>query len=531
MKKTIFRCIKKPLIRELFFYILFTSALAAFPYAQKLLFDVGIESGLRLVIWISVFYFCLIILHAITLYLSGCCEWDVGKSFTTCMRSSIFRAFYLLKPVRYRETTLGEKITVMDESVSEIESDYLEAVVDILKSALSIVIYLIMLFIFVDYRISIAIVAASLISSFLPKLTSEKLGRLRKEYLDETKSYMNRLTDFFSGHTGLDSVSRDHIINEHEKASEREQIAKIRFGHYKIYKNAVNQAVTNLVGLAAFVIVGILLLRGEISVGTGVATFSYVESFLYPINFILDDINYLNSAKEVMSETERIIFNPEIENETESTGQRESVFDITAKDVVVSQGDFRSGRMNAVFERGKKYAIIGENGSGKSSFFRSLYGDLEVEEGQILMNGEDVTSECSRVSDDYFSIIPQSAHIFDAGYIDNVTNFGAYTAEKLDCIEALFPKSIIEQLHQVKTCNDLSGGEQQILLLIKAILSGKEVFLLDEAFSAIDEQNTRIAKRAVDQIGDRGILIEITHDRSAENMARFNKVYRIGEEE
>lgn len=112
-------------------------------------------------------------------------------------------------------------------------------------------------------------------------------------------------------------------------------------------------------------------------------------------------------------------------------------------------------------------------------------------------------------------------------YYENVTNFGTYGGEKLAKLERELPSKFVEALKKTES-TELSGGEKQVLGLLKGRISGKKVFLLDEVFSAIDKGSTENIKAFIDkEKGEAGIQIEVTHDLTEENLKRFDEVVRL----
>ena len=88
--------------------------------------------------------------------------------------------------------------------------------------------------------------------------------------------------------------------------------------------------------------------------------------------------------------------------------------------------------------------------------------------------------------DSLVSYAPQSTIVFKASYLDNVTLFGTYRKEKLTYYESFFPSELIHQIKQNIDSGELSGGEKQVIGLLRALCSEKQILLLDEPFSAMN---------------------------------------------
>ena len=392
-----------------------------------------------------------------------------------------------------------------------------EGFIDIIKSVNMLLVYTAALICFVDLRITFVIMSASLITAFVPKLIAKKLSEKKQRYLIYLGEYINYTTDFLQGHASLDVKSKEKIVQENYKYLLRAEEAQLEFGKFKTLANIVNGIVMNLISLSAFIMVGYLLIKGEITVGTGVATFSYIESFIYPIRYILNDINHINAAKEVNTSIAKII--------KESEGQQESFVDydnpiqITFNDVSVQRGEFSLKDFNYTFESGKKYAIVGHSGSGKSTILSMIRGELLPDEGVISLNGKPIEEDSIKK---IMSGIHQQDHIFYTDYHKNCSLFDTYKPD-YHKMERYFKKGFLNRVKNRKDCRELSGGEKQILLLMRSYASKKDIILLDEVFTSIDLVNREDARNFIFDM-DAQLFISVTHDLSEENLRKYDEV-------
>ena len=165
---------------------------------------------------------------------------------------------------------------------------------------------------------------------------------------------------------------------------------------------------------------------------------------------------------------------------------------------------------------GEPVALIGPNGSGKTSLLRALCGAIPCQgsfvlDGQTLLKGEQGIDVAKR----RLGYVPQSVSLFPhLNALDNV-GFGvrgtkeerehiAFTLlERFDCAHIVFQYP-----------NTLSGGEQQRVALARALASSPKLLLLDEPMSAIDMPSKRRIREAVLETADElecAILL-VTHD-------------------
>jgi branched-chain amino acid transport system ATP-binding protein len=131
---------------------------------------------------------------------------------------------------------------------------------------------------------------------------------------------------------------------------------------------------------------------------------------------------------------------------------------------------------------GSVVAILGKNGMGKTTLLKSILGFLPKQSGQILLSGQDITSmPAYRVARQSVSYTPQEQALFaDLTIKDNLrlgVSHDSLLADRLTAVHEIFPflKDRMEQL-----AGTLSGGEQKMLLIARALLGRPQLMLIDE---------------------------------------------------
>lgn len=166
-----------------------------------------------------------------------------------------------------------------------------------------------------------------------------------------------------------------------------------------------------------------------------------------------------------------------------------------ALDVVDVHASFRERRsrlsvlngLSLTVEQGEFVAIVGPSGCGKSTLFHIIGGLLKPQEGQVLMNGLDVTGQRGKIS-----YMPQQPALFPWRTIeDNVLLAGEVATNAPPRAEALtearkWLSSVGLAGFEQAYPHMLSGGMQQRAAFLRALLSPQELMLLDEPFSALD---------------------------------------------
>lgn len=166
-----------------------------------------------------------------------------------------------------------------------------------------------------------------------------------------------------------------------------------------------------------------------------------------------------------------------------------------------------------------RVAIIGTNGSGKSTIIKLLSGFFKPTEGQILFDGEDIQNIDREYLRSKLSIVSQKVVLFNRSVIDNIC-YGTTTSkeEVVDILDKLKIMNVFKKLPQgLDTMagsrgEKLSGGQRQIIYLLRSYLSNKPVTIMDEPTAAVDAFHKKYVAQMMNEMSKKTTMIVVTHD-------------------
>ena len=154
------------------------------------------------------------------------------------------------------------------------------------------------------------------------------------------------------------------------------------------------------------------------------------------------------------------------------------------KDLHVSYGGIKAVKgIDIQVNKGEIVTLIGANGAGKSTTLRTIADLLKADQGEIIYKGEDITKlETNDIVSKGIALVPEGRRVFpDLTVLENL-KIGAYLRkdnlkDDIEWIYSLFPR--LEERHW-QLAGTLSGGEQQMLAVGRALMSHPEVIMMDE---------------------------------------------------
>jgi len=189
--------------------------------------------------------------------------------------------------------------------------------------------------------------------------------------------------------------------------------------------------------------------------------------------------------------------------------------------------------------KGEIVSIIGANGAGKSTLLKAISGLIKSQQGRIIYNEQDIAGHsANKIVALGVSQVPEGRQIFAHLTVQDNINLGAYLyfkrrnraeiKERMNEVYQLFP--ILK--HRVKqVAGTLSGGEQQMLAIARALMGRPELLLLDEPSMGLAPLIVREIFGVIKQLNEAGttILLVEQNAKAALNVAKHAFVLETGE--
>jgi len=387
----------------------------------------------------------------------------------------------------------------------------------------------------------IAVILLMLAVTFLSPVLSNKGGAYYAKYAD-SHNLGNRLFSFFGFlgyHTEIatdvrmyrqDNICDRYNRNKEDTFGSNGLFAHLAWGPMGLY-SAAGAAVSVLFTGIVYGFVCLKALAGAFGLGAVtqyVAAMSKVSggmsNFVYYLGRMRNNTPFLELTYEFLD-----IPNTMYQGSLTVEKRRDRNYQVEFRNVSFKypgSENYALKGINMKFEIGKRLAVVGMNGSGKTTFIKLLCRLYDPTEGEILLNGIDIRKYNYREYMDIFSVVFQDFKLFSLKLGQNVASKVAFDKNRvLDCLEkAGFSDKLAEMPEGTETYLykdyedkgvDVSGGEAQKIAIARALYKDAPFIILDEPTAALDPMAEAEIYSKFDEIAGDKTAIYISHRLSS----------------
>lgn len=174
-------------------------------------------------------------------------------------------------------------------------------------------------------------------------------------------------------------------------------------------------------------------------------------------------------------------------------------------------------------------SVIGANGAGKSTFMNALMGMVKISSGNIFLDGYPLSSQNYKIVRSGLSLVPEGRRVFTSLTVDENLRIGAFTRKDLSAINndyewvfSLFP-ILKDRLKQY--AGTLSGGEQQMLAIARALMARPRVLLLDEPSLGLAPIIIRDIFKELKRVNEQGVSILLVEQNARQALLLSHRAY------
>ncbi|MEB3217810.1 MAG: ABC transporter ATP-binding protein [Nostocales cyanobacterium 94392] len=452
----------------------------------------------------------------------------VGRQVEYDLKQKIFEHLLQLEPSYFATNTAGDLISRATSDVDNIRR-LLGFVV--LSFANSIFAFALTLPVMLSINIELTIAALSLypIMFFVVVLFSERLRKEQTQVQENLSDVSNLIQEDISGI----SLIKIYAQEQNERHAFGKQNQKLLKANLKLAKtrNILFPLIGGLVNISSLIIIwiGASRIGSSLDVGDFVALLIYIERLVFPTALLGFTITAYQRG-EVSVDRVESIFNvePKIKDDSNAVciSRNEIKGELTAKNLTFTYPGSEVPALNGInfhIFPGETIAIVGAIGSGKSTLANCLPRLLDINEGELFLDGIDITKIALTDLRDAIAYVPQESFLFSTTIQNNI-RYGDPLAEQQEVEDVAQLAQISSEIgnfpQQYNTLVGergitLSGGQRQRTALARAMLVEAPVLILDDALSSVDNQTATQILKNLSSGTKRKTVVFITHQLSA----------------
>ena len=388
----------------------------------------------------------------------------------------------------------------------------------------------------ISWKLALVVLAMVPVKFFLVRGLSKRREKAMDEMLESSRDFSRWFGDNLGG---VDEIKLWNLFKSREEAFSRQQGALLKLekkgamidGWNTFWEMLLEWSVT----IALYLLGGWLICTGSLTIGAVFAFASYSGYVTGPVSAL---INLKMFFARIMPSARRLFQFLDMETERDKGGETAAgrPARLEFETVAFSYEESRPILRGAAFtvEPWEKVAIIGQNGSGKSTILNLLLRFYRPGGGKILADGKDVEGLSMESYRSLFSVVSQEPYLFLGDILENVDLDKSASPERIEWalqqsgVQGYLPRMPEGAKTPIgRNGAKLSGGEKQKLAVARALLKDAPVVILDEATSGFDvESDAYLHDIIVNQMQGKSVIM-ITHHYH--NLAGMDKVYRLEE--
>lgn len=413
------------------------------------------------------------------------------------LRQDIMQKIHKL-PVSYTDSNpAGDIVSRMTADVETLSDGLLMGFTQVFTGVLTILGTLVMMF-KLNWKITLVVVLITPLSFFVAGFISKRTFSLFKKQTIARSAQVSFINEMVSNQKLVRAFGReDENMDSFRAMNEEFRDASLKATFFSSLTNPSTRFVNALV-YAGVAIFGALAIVKNTSLTVGELTIflSYATQYTKPFNEISGVLTEFSNAlacaeriKDLLNEreiTEKEDAKTEPKKDFEHIEFRDISFSYTEKQKLIENFSLKT-------ERGKRIAIVGPTGCGKTTLINLLMRFYDVRSGDILIDEENIKDYTREAYRDNFGMVLQETWLRKGTIRDNVTLGQNFTDEEvIKACKECHAHSFIERMPNgydtliAEDGGNLSNGQKQLLCIARVMLVNPPILILDEATSSID---------------------------------------------
>jgi subfamily B ATP-binding cassette protein MsbA len=492
--------------------------------------------------FIAAIVLILVFLKVLFAFLASYHSVNIRNGVVRDMRQMIYNKMISLPLPFFSAEKKGDIIARSTGDVQEVENSVMSSIDMIFKNPILILVYLTGLLV-ISPQLTLFVFIMLPIAGYIIGLTGKKLKRSSREGQNKMGDILSTIEESLSGLRIIKAFNAEEKMNVRfaDESNSYRRIMNSMMRRY-VLAHPVSEFLGTVVMLVIMCYGGMLILSGtgNLDGSTFIVYLGMFFSIIAPAKAFSKAAYTIQKGLAAMERIDQLLeAKSTIVDKNDAQQVEEFGNSIEYKNVTFSYNGEKKVLRNVDLEipKGKTVALVGQSGSGKTTFVDLLPRFYDVNEGSIQVDGVDIRDYKMKDLRNLMGNVNQESILFNDTIFNNIA-FGVESATMEDVVAA----AKIANAHDFISASEngydtnigdrggkLSGGQRQRLSIARAVLKNPPIMILDEATSALDTESERLVQDALDKLMENRTSLVIAHRLSTVKNADLICVFHEGE--
>lgn len=446
----------------------------------------------------------------------------INKFMATMLKDIREKLFYKVlkfKMKTYNKYNSSEIYTRLTSDADNLFQLFFGTIQILVNNVIYIVLIVLMMF-FANVNLAVIGCITVIIVAFSSLKFTKKLKSIDDKILQKRDEENREFSEMYNKNklTYLYKMQKNNINTIGKLFNEELKLRrKYIFVHHFIYPVAL---VLEALGIYAILHYA-LNINTNISLGNIYLVLFYIKECRNPLSEMFDQLERMQTCLNSLRRINSILKEKDDEDIYTGEDAKNLNGDIEFKNVCMRYANELVLRdISFVIKKGSKVTIAGRTGVGKTTITNIFMRLYNIESGQILINGYDISKISIKSLRDNISYISQNPYIFEDTLRNNITLGESNITDEqiLEIVEYIGVKDIFNRfangLDEIIKATKLSYGELQVISFIRAIVHKANIYIFDEPTSNIDLKTERLIQNLIDKISKNSTVLIVAHRKS-----------------
>ena len=474
--------------------------------------------NLEFIIGMAVAYLAIGVFNQAFLFWESMLLQKAGQSIIYTLRTEVFEHIEKLSQNQFDEMPVGSLVTRVASYTASMSDLFTNVIVNVIRNVLTVVgVYGIMLYI--SWQLSLvmlAFIVVVFVTSFVFRKIVRKVFTKERQYISDLNTFLNenlsgmKLIQIFNRQTKKD----DEFLQKNENLRKSRYAVVLAFGIYRPF--------ITLLYISSIAVTFWLGMEFGLDAGMIVAFYLYLSRFFNPIQNLADQLNNLQKATTASERLFNLLdVKPEIRDREDAVTVDKFEGKIEFKNVwfAYKDEDWILKDVSFTINPKETCAFVGATGAGKTTILSLIVRNYEIQKGQILIDGRDIsTIEIHSLRRGIGQML-QDVFLFSGTVRSNITlNDESFTDEEIEaaCKYVNADTFVSSQEHGldeevIERGENFSQGQRQLLSFARTVLHKPQILILDEATANIDTETEVVIQKSLENIRNIGTMLVVAH--------------------